>query len=71
MGFASNAPASVSPQSVPAAASVTLRIDTTLLCGNGADDEPRFNEWSGRLTLATSSGLVTLETADRLRVNIP
>ncbi len=71
VGFASNAPASVSPQSVPAAASMTLRIDTTLLCGNGAGDEPRFNTWSGNLTLATSSGLVTLQTADTLRVNIP
>ena len=71
VGFASNAPASVSPQSVPATASVTLRIDTTLLCGNGAGDEARYNVWSGKLTLATSSGLVTLETADTLRVNIP
>lgn len=71
VGFASNAEARVSPQSVPANASVPLRIDTTLLCGNGVGDEPRFNEWSGRLTLTTSSGLVTLETADRLRVNIP
>lgn len=71
VGFASNAPANVSPQSVDVNAGVTLRIDTTLLCGNGVGDEPRFNEWSGRLTLATSSGLVTLETADRLRVNIP
>jgi hypothetical protein len=71
VGFASNASATVSPQSVAANASVTLRVDTTLLCGNGAGDEARFNEWSGRLTLATSSGLVTLETADRLRVNIP
>jgi hypothetical protein len=71
VGFASNAPASVSPQSVPAATNVTLRVDTYLLCGNGAGDEPRFNVWSGTLTLATSSGLVTLKTADRLRVNIP
>jgi hypothetical protein len=56
---------------MPANTSVPLRIDTTLLCGNGVGDEARFNEWSGRLTLTTSSGLVTLETADRLRVNIP
>lgn len=71
VGFASNAPASVTPQSVPAGSSVSLRVDTTLLCGNGVGDVARFNTWSGTLTLATSSGLVTLETADRLRVNIP
>jgi hypothetical protein len=71
VGFASHAPASVAPQSVPPAASVTLRIDTTLLCGNGVGDEERFSVWSGNLTLATSSGLVTLKTADLLRVNIP
>jgi len=71
VGFASNAPASVFPLSVDANAGATLRVDTTLLCGNGVGDEPRFNEWSGRLTLATTAGLVTLETADRLRVNIP
>lgn len=71
VGFASNAPASVSPQSVPARTSMTLRIETTLLCGNGAGDEGRFNVWSGKLTLATSSGAVILETVDTLRVNIP
>ena len=71
VGFASNAPASVLPQSVDANAGVTLQIDTTLLCGNGVGDEGRFNVWSGNLTLATSAGLVTLKTADRLRVNIP
>lgn len=71
VGFASNAPATVSPATVPAGTNTTLRVDTTLLCSNGAADDARFNEWTGRLTLQTSAGLFTLETADRLRVNIP
>jgi hypothetical protein len=71
VGFASNAPASVSPPSVPARTSMILRIETTLLCGNGVGDEGRFNVWSGKLTLATSAGPVTLDTVDTLRVNIP
>jgi hypothetical protein len=71
VGFASNAPATVSPATVPAGASTTLRVDTTLLCSNGAGDDARYNEWTGRLTLPTSAGVYTLETADRLRVIIP
>ena len=71
VGFASNAPASVSPPSVPARTSTSLRVETTLLCGNGVGDEGRFNVWSGKLTLATSAGPVTLDTVDTLRVNIP
>jgi len=38
---------------------------------NGAGDAPRFNEWSGGITLTTAAGAVNLETADRMRVNIP
>lgn len=71
VGQASNAPATAVPGTVLAGAATTLRVDTTLLCGNGLGDTPRFNEWTGRLTLQTSAGLFTLETADRLRVNIP
>jgi hypothetical protein len=50
---------------------VVVRAETSLLCANGTGDSPRFNEWSGRLTLSTSAGVFTLVTADRLRVNIP
>ena len=58
------------PRSVPRG-TTTLRLQTTLRCSNGTGDEPRFNEWSGRVVLATAAGAVTLETVDRLRVNIP
>jgi hypothetical protein len=71
VGFATNSLATVSPQAVPARSGATLRVDTTLLCNNGAGDEARFNTWSALLTLATSAGNFTIETADRMRVNIP
>jgi hypothetical protein len=49
----------------------TLRVQTMLLCNNGAGDAPRFNEWRGRLTVATAAGATAIETTDTLRVNIP
>jgi hypothetical protein len=70
VGFASSAPTSASPSTVPGGMT-TLRLQTTLQCSNGTGDTPRFSEWSGRLVLATADGAVTLETVDRLRVNIP
>ncbi|HSD27536.1 MAG TPA: hypothetical protein VLL75_09535 [Vicinamibacteria bacterium] len=71
IGFASSRPAMVQPATVPAGGTATVRVDTTLLCQNGAGDAPRFNEWSGRITLTTAAGAFNLETADRMRVNIP
>ena len=71
VGFASSRETMVVPGSIPALPSATLRASTVLTCANGTGDAPRFNEWSGRLTVSTSAGVFTLETADRLRVNIP
>lgn len=71
VGLASSRPSNVAPDTVGAQASTTLTITSSLLCDNAAGNPPRFNEWSGRVTLTTSSGTFTLETADRLRVNIP
>lgn len=71
INFASSRPALATPATVPAGALTTVRVDTTLLCQNGAGDAPRFNEWSGRVTVTTAAGAVTVETADRMRVNIP
>jgi hypothetical protein len=71
IGFAISRPATVQPPTVPAGGAATLRVDTTLLCQNGAGDPPRFNEWLGRITLTTVAGAFNLETADRMRVNIP
>jgi hypothetical protein len=70
VGFASSAPATASPSVVPPGLT-TLHLETSLQCSNGPGDAPRFNEWSGRVVLASASGAVTLETVDLLRVNIP
>jgi hypothetical protein len=71
VGFGSNQATSVTPMSLSSKATATLTVGTTLLCGNGPGDAGRFNEWSGRVTLTTSAGVFTVETADHLRVNIP
>ncbi len=72
VGFASSLLTTAMPSSVPARTSgVVVRAETTLICANGTGDTPRFNEWSGRLTLSTSAGVFTLQTVDRIRVNIP
>jgi len=70
VGFASSQPTTVSPTAVPSGM-FTLHVQTTLRCSNGTGDLPRFNEWLGRVTLATAQGAFTTETVDRLRVNIP
>jgi hypothetical protein len=71
VGLASNRPAVAVPSTIPAGTDSTLRVDSTMLCGNGPEDAFRYNEWSVRLTLTTSAGVFTIEAADRLRVNIP
>jgi hypothetical protein len=70
VGFASSQPTTASPASVPSGM-FTLHVQTTLRCSNGSGDASRFNEWTGRVTLATAQGAFTVETVDRLRVNIP
>ena len=69
--FASNPAATFGPAAVAARGAATVAVNTFLLCTNGQGDTPRFNEWLARLTISTSAGVFTLETADRLRVNIP
>ena len=69
VGFASNAPAIVSPATLRPGATA-LRVQTTLTCANGEGDASRFNEWKGRVTL-TAGAAQTVETADTMRVNLP
>jgi len=71
VGFASTQATEVIPKLVPEKTHATLQITTRLICNNGPGDSGRFNEWSGRVTFNTSAGVFTVETADRLRVNIP
>jgi hypothetical protein len=70
IGFASSAPTTASPSAVPEG-TTTLHLQTSLTCANGSGDPARYNEWSGRVVIATAQGAVTLDTVDRLRVNIP
>lgn len=69
--FASSSPSQVTPSSLGSRATVQLTVSSTLSCDNGAGDAPRFNEWLGRVTVSTPAGVFTLETSDRIRVNIP
>jgi len=71
VGFASTQATNVSPMVVASKTHATLQVTTVLICNNGPGDSGRFNEWSGRVTFTTSAGVFTVETADRLRVNIP
>lgn len=70
VGFSSSMSATVSPPSV-SSKTTSVTFSTTLVCGNGEGDAPRVNEFLARVSLATARGLITAETADRMRVNIP
>ena len=70
VGFSSSLPSTLSPSSAPIQ-TVPVVVSTTLVCGNGAGDAPRVNEFLARVSLTTARGLVNAETADRMRVNIP
>ncbi len=69
VGFASSEPATVAPVTLRPG-TTALRVQTTLTCGNGDGDAPRFNEWKGRVTL-TAGTAQTVETVDTMRVNLP
>jgi hypothetical protein len=71
IGFSSTRLTNVAPTLVSSNSRATLRVDTTLLCNNGPGDPGRLNEWSGLITFTTSAGVFNVETANRLRVNIP
>jgi hypothetical protein len=70
VGFSSSMAATVVPMTATLR-TTSVTFSTTLVCGNGAGDAPRVNEFLARVSLATVRGLVTAETADRMRVNIP
>jgi hypothetical protein len=70
VGLQSSQPATVVPATL-LPGTTALRVQTTLTCGNGSGDAPRFNDWRGRVTLTTPRGVQVVETADTMRVNIP
>jgi hypothetical protein len=71
IGQASSLESTVTPGTVGAQSNATLAVTSGVRCFNDFGDPPRFNEWSGKLTLTTSAGVYVLDTADRLRINIP
>jgi hypothetical protein len=71
VGFTSIRPATVVPATVPSRTAPSVQVESTLLCGNGRGDPPRQNEWTAITTLVTSAGTFTIETLERLRVNLP
>jgi hypothetical protein len=71
LGFSSTRPSTVAPASVAADSRATLRVESTLLCGNGPGDPARFNTWTARISFSTSAGIINVETADRMRVDVP
>ena len=71
VGFSSRRPSAVAPAGVAAGTGATLRVTSTLLCGNSAGDPSRSNTWLARLSFTTSAGVFIVETADRMRVDVP
>lgn len=73
VGFLSNRPATPAPDRVLAGTTATVRVDTTLLCGNGFGGPGRFNEWQARVTLRnTQGGTVSATTVPpNFRVDLP
>jgi hypothetical protein len=70
VGFSSSRPSTVVPGTAAAGHS-TLTVSSSILCGNGSGDPGRVNEWTARLTLTTSAGVLTAQTQDRMTVNLP
>jgi hypothetical protein len=56
IGFLSNRPATPTPDRILAGTTATIRVDTTLLCGNGPGGPARYNEWQARVTLRDAQG---------------
>jgi hypothetical protein len=71
VGFSSQRPSTTMPAGVAARTRATLRVTSTLLCGNSGGDPARSNTWLARLTFTTSAGVFNVETADRMRVDLP
>jgi hypothetical protein len=71
VGAISERPATVSPSALGPNSTVTLRVDTTMRCGNNFGNPSRYNDWSGEVRLISTAGTATVRTSDRLRVDNP
>jgi hypothetical protein len=70
VGKADSKPAVVMPTAF-GHGTTTVHVRTSLTCSNGVGGPARYNEWQGRLAFVSASGSVSLQTPDRLRVEIP
>jgi hypothetical protein len=71
VGFNSHEAATVAPTTVGAESRATLRVVSTILCGNGPGDPARHNVWTARISFSTSAGMFHVEAAGPMRVDIP
>jgi hypothetical protein len=71
IGLTSRRPTSFLPGGVAARSTITLRIDTTIVCTNDFGNAERWNNWSAEVSIASSAATAILRTADILRVEIP
>jgi hypothetical protein len=73
VGFLSNRSATPTPDRVLPGTTATIRVDTTLLCGNGPGGPARFNEWQARVTLRNAQGGSVSATTvpPNFRVDLP
>ena len=71
IGFSSERPSTAAPNAVAAETRATLRVESTLLCGNGPGDPARSNTWTARISFSTSAGVLNIETMDHMRVDVP
>ena len=71
VGQSTTQPGTPVPASVPAHTTLSMQVQSALLCTNQAGGVSRYNDWTALVTLETSAGSFNLGTADRLRVNLP
>lgn len=73
VGFLSNRSATPTPDRVLAGTTATIRVDTTLLCGNVQGGPLRYNEWRARVTLRNAQGGAVSATTQppNFRVDLP
>lgn len=73
VGFISNRSATPTPDRILGGTVASVRIDTTLLCANGAGGPARFNDWQARVSLRNTQGAVVSSTTvpPHFRVFLP
>ena len=71
IGLQSREATTWSPKQLDPNSTVTLRVNTTLICHNDPGNAERWNEWKGDVTVVSSAATATLTTVDQLRIENP